>query len=412
MRSTPEAYVLGAWARNIVTVQQDLGAVSRANAAAGVPAGTSAQVPLPGAHLGLTWQTGTDVAAPAEVVALEERCRHADSTRLSLPPEHLARIFLPEPVLSTDLLTHQTLAGRAGDGTLVALGTVRMVAQAGAPGAAGSSGAPSASDAPGAAHAADHATAGAHHAAAGAHHVAAVRAYVEPVWRGRGIGRALLAWQDSTAFSLAAGATPAASTVIGVPIHASMVDRRRLYTAAGFSAATRIEITVRHLGDSPQHPAPPTPGSPAPGWTTRSLEPRDHATAAALLAATRDPHTFLASGLTGPELVAAADPAISRVLLSGSDARGFLLCGFLGAPEQNAGALISAFVVADTGDAPFDAMLAEGFLKDSLRSLWAAAVGNVVFPLTPQAARKWAALLSNMNFRGVSSDPLYTIELP
>lgn len=69
-----------------------------------------------------------------------------------------------------------------------------------------------------------------------------------PKWRGRGIGRSLLAWQDARARQLLIEAWGPDSTLparISNVVEAHQRDRRQLYAAAGFSPASFIGV-YRH----------------------------------------------------------------------------------------------------------------------------------------------------------------------
>ncbi|HZK05850.1 MAG TPA: GNAT family N-acetyltransferase [Actinomycetaceae bacterium] len=325
-------------------------------------------VPVPGDHLGLAWSAGADVSA-AELGALAGRSRIADTGQMVSPAAVLQRVFLPARELSPDLLGHFTLAGRASDGSLAAIGTVRVTAEA-------------------------------------TRHTAAIRAFVDPSWRGRGIGRALLRWQDATAMAMFAKGRAEASA-IGVPIAASMIDRRRLYAAAGFSSATRVEMVARPLGDSSDPIEIEPEGTAAPGWPTRGLARADHGRVSELLGSVADPHAFLVSGLTTQELVAAADPALSRVVLHEGEVRGGILVDAVPAERRGQNASVLGLVLDSA-----DHRVAQGFLADMVRTLWAAALGEVTIALTPAIARTWASALAAQSYRSIALDPLYTIELP
>ena len=88
---------------------------------------------------------------------------------------------------------------------------------------------------------------------------AVVNAYIHPHWRGRGIGRALLYWQDGRARQMLVE-TFGADSDVPASIHnfvdAHMTDRRRLYIAAGFYAKRTFQIMYRELEGSERPPAP------------------------------------------------------------------------------------------------------------------------------------------------------------
>ena len=62
-----------------------------------------------------------------------------------------------------------------------------------------------------------------------------IAASVDPSWRGRGIGRALLTWQDDRARQILATLDPDLPGRIAAYVDEDLEDRRRLYAAAGFS---------------------------------------------------------------------------------------------------------------------------------------------------------------------------------
>lgn len=64
---------------------------------------------------------------------------------------------------------------------------------------------------------------------------ARLRATIDPDLRGRGIGKALLTWQEGRARQLLAEAAPSGPARIVVDVDVHQVDRRRLYAAAGFA---------------------------------------------------------------------------------------------------------------------------------------------------------------------------------
>nr|NLD41565.1 GNAT family N-acetyltransferase [Actinomycetales bacterium] len=285
------------------------------------------------------------------------------------PPSILHRTFLPSGDVEGGPLLHRTLAGRSADGSLIAIGTVRVADE-------------------------------------GDRRMAAVRAIIAPSWRGRGIGRALLSWQDATALLVLVGA-PGEPGVIGVPIAASMVDRRRLYTAAGFSAATRLEVVRRHLGDSPlEGRTSRVHGEAAPGWCARPLESGDTDAVLELLRDLPDPHAFLMHALTHAELLALVEPGLSRVVLEGDTVRGYVLVVPLASRPGADSAVILA--ISLPGAAP---EVRDGVLADTSRTLWSAGYREVMLALTPARAREWARSLTAQSFQGIASDPLYTIEL-
>ena len=80
-----------------------------------------------------------------------------------------------------------------------------------------------------------------------------VNAYIHPHWRGRGLGRALLYWQDGRARQMIVEAFGADSPVpasISNFVDGHMTDRRRLYIAAGFYAKRTFQVMYRDLEGS------------------------------------------------------------------------------------------------------------------------------------------------------------------
>ncbi|WP_159620770.1 GNAT family N-acetyltransferase [Ruania rhizosphaerae] len=70
----------------------------------------------------------------------------------------------------------------------------------------------------------------------------ALAAELEPSWRGRGIGRALLRWQDACAQRLG-------PVVTEIVVDEARIDRRRLCAAAGFAPAGRVHTLVAPVSD-------------------------------------------------------------------------------------------------------------------------------------------------------------------
>lgn len=286
------------------------------------------------------------------------------SSSFELPARALTRIYIPGP--TSDVRAHVGIAGYDRQGTLVAIGAVRIVEDAGRT-------------------------------------VAAIRAMTDPAWHGRGIGRALLAWQDAWALrELGEG-----DSAIGVPIVASAIERRRLYAAAGFSAATRIEVVERRLGDA--HEAVQRTGerAAAAGWPVRELRPTDTDALVPILTDPTDPFGFMLRALTTAELVELADPALSSVVEHDGQVAGGMLVAELPRPEGPRTALVLGLGLRDGGDD-----VARGLLAEQCERLWAAGIETTSFALTPATAQRWARPLASLACVSTASNPLYTIELP
>lgn len=153
-----------------------------------------AQATVPGPHLGLTWRalTGDDAD---QVQALIERCEAVDKPVLRTPRARVEEILArPATGMKAD-----SLGGVDGAGELRAAAFV--------------------------------------HSPLGdeTHARAFISASVDPSWRGRGIGRALLTWQDDRARQILATLDPDLPGRIAAYVDEDLEDRRRLYAAAGFS---------------------------------------------------------------------------------------------------------------------------------------------------------------------------------
>lgn len=150
-----------------------------------------ASAALPGPHLGLTWRT-LEPGDGADVHALWDRSDavdvHGDST---------TRGELEE-ALRAAARSGDTLGGFDPEGILRAAAALVLTSRA------------------------DTAE-------------VRLRATVDPGTRGRGIGKALLGWQDDRARQLLAASAPAGPARIVIDVGRHQGDRRRLYAAAGFA---------------------------------------------------------------------------------------------------------------------------------------------------------------------------------
>ncbi|WP_223403957.1 GNAT family N-acetyltransferase [Occultella gossypii] len=236
--------------------------------------------PPPGAHLGLTWRALT----AADVDTAADLADRAEAVDRSLHPFTRGRIedLLLSPGTEPE---HDSLAGFDGAGVLRAAGLLQVE--------------PS-------------------------HPRVMLWATLDPAWRGRGVGRALLGWQEGRAREILSAA-PGRRGRIGVLVDEHLADRRRMCVAAGY-APTR---TVHNL----ELPLPVDQGSAAPGRAI-AAEPAglrivawypsagDGARAvhdvAFDTAAAQDPQTW--SGL-----LRRLRPAWSFVALDGGDVVGFVI---------------------------------------------------------------------------------------
>ncbi|MGM0385136.1 MAG: hypothetical protein ACQERF_04025 [Actinomycetota bacterium] len=304
---------------------------------------------VPGAHLGLAWSETTPADTDA-VVALAHRCEDVDGTRVRVPRAVLERVLAGTPTDSVSMV------GRDMGRIPRACASVRL-----APGGK----------------------------------EVAVRALIDPTWRGRGVGRAVLAWQDRWARDLLGSASPSA---VAVPIAAALIDRRRLYTAAGFSSRARVELYSRNLDDVP-------PGSPAPGWTIRPVAPSDVARLAD--GGEPDRHAFVAAAMSPGELLETCDRTLSHVAEHDGVAR--------------AAVLVHATV--DAGDRPVGwirGLLAEpgsedglhGLLGTVLRAMRASGLQHTHVYATPAVSARWRAVLMDLACEPIDVELLYSIESP
>lgn len=160
-----------------------------------------AEVVTPPAHLGLTWGRLRPDDAP-EAAELVERCVPVDEPVHAISPGQLRHVL--EVAAETERA--DVVGGRDADGALQAAAWVLRPEYRG--GVA----------------------------------EAYVTATIAPAWRGRGIGRALLTWQDGRARQLLAALGRDTPCRIGAHVDAHATERRRLYVAAGFSLRSRLAV--------------------------------------------------------------------------------------------------------------------------------------------------------------------------
>ena len=152
-------------------------------------------VPYPGNHLGLRWRPMIGRDAPA-VYALISLIEDDDNAIRRTSVDDIADMMEGEN--GRDWV--DTIVGLDAKRNICAVASVRVLR-------------------------------GIHEAA-----TAIVSAYIHPHWRGRGVGRALLYWQDGRARQMLVEAFGAESEVpvsISNLVDAHMTDRRRLYIAGG-----------------------------------------------------------------------------------------------------------------------------------------------------------------------------------
>ncbi|WP_175954171.1 GNAT family N-acetyltransferase [Schaalia sp. Marseille-Q2122] len=176
-----------------------------------------ASVAYPGAHLGLRWRQlipsdGPGIAELARVV------EDADEAIHRISPGAIADLM--EGKHGADLI--DTIVGVDVDGAIGAVASVRVLRSV------------------------DEMA------------VAVVNALIHPRWRGRGLGRALLFWQDGRARQLLVehfGADNPIRAQIMNTVDSHMTDRRRLYIAAGFYAKRTFAIMYREIEGSESAPS-------------------------------------------------------------------------------------------------------------------------------------------------------------
>lgn len=155
---------------------------------------------LPPAHLGLGW-AGLGPTDLPEVAGLLARCAPVDRPVRPLTPAELACVLELAGTRAGAVggARADAVGGRDGDGRLQAAGWVLLTDRSTGPAEA------------------------------------FVTAAVAPSWRGRGIGRQLLTWQDGRARQLLAAQARDVPCRIGAYVDGHAEDRRRLYVAGGFS---------------------------------------------------------------------------------------------------------------------------------------------------------------------------------
>lgn len=175
-----------------------------------------ASVPYPGAHLGLRWRSLIASDAPA-VYDLIRFVESQDHTHHRITASQVADMV--EGELGEDWV--DTIVGIDAAHDICAVATVRVYRSI-----------------------TDQAN-------------AVINAFIHPHWRGRGIGRALLYWQNGRARQMIVetfGADSQIPTSIHNFVDAHMIDRRRLYIAAGFYAKRTFQVMYRELEGAEKPP--------------------------------------------------------------------------------------------------------------------------------------------------------------
>lgn len=317
---------------------------------------------VPGEHLGLSW-TGVEEADLPDIRALLSDAETADDLPVHTAEECIRPMFLPTSA------EHHAMVGRDSAGGVRAAGSVRLLRRAGV-------------------------------------HTVAIVAAVSPSWRGRGIGRAVLAWQDAWGVQLLLG-HPHARGRITTAIPARMTERRRLQTAAGFSSTARLEHYCKVLGDAPavvhRHGEPDR----APKESElRPLQPQDlPALVAFRNELPADPDSVCA--ISFEELVRLADPAISWLVMRSGTLGGGLLAHRTTDRQGRAVAVIDELLLE-----PHDAALGTALISTAWRRMWEEGLAAAHLRLTPRAHAQWQAVLRGLACTPIDADFIYGIEVP
>lgn len=190
------------------------------------------QVALPRNHLGLIWKR-LEARDLAEVAALIRVCEAFDASLHSVNDQRLATFA----EFNLGVIPAEAIVGRDGAGQLQAFAAVEIQIP------------------------------DSHLARA------EVMAFIAPDFRGRGIGRAVLKWQESRSRQLFVEALGVDSTLevrLVNLVDAHMADRRRLYTAAGFRPIRTFDVMYHQYEQTPVTVSQPRNGYQIKPWTVVS----------------------------------------------------------------------------------------------------------------------------------------------
>ncbi|MDO5729903.1 MAG: GNAT family N-acetyltransferase [Actinomycetaceae bacterium] len=188
----------------------------------------SSSIVYPSDHLGLTWRT-LRASDGAEITALIRACEHADNALSSCSEGQIADLL----EFGADGRIADVIVGIDGAHSIRALAWVE------------------ASNPDGEVARAD------------------VNAFVDPAWRGRGIGRAVLKWQEARARQLLVemfGEESQLPARLANLVDSHVSDRRRLYMAAGFAPHRTFQIMHRDFQSAEPDVVEPSGGFTIVPW--------------------------------------------------------------------------------------------------------------------------------------------------
>ncbi|TDE88939.1 GNAT family N-acetyltransferase [Occultella glacieicola] len=319
--------------------------------------------PVPAAHLGLTWRPLTPPDVDSHLTDLANRAEIADR---SLHPFTRSRIahLLSLPGLDPD---RDSLAGFDGTGVLRAAGLVQSE--------------PS-------------------------HPRALLWATLDPAWRGRGVGRALFAWQEDRAREILLEVADGRTSRIGVHVDAHLADRRRMCVAAGYAPVRTTENLELSLSQVPGRPTPVQPdavgnaGVRIAAWTP----------AAGAAARTVHDVAFDGAGAQDPGtwagLVRRLRPAWSFLAVDGAEPVGFVISSH--DPDEDGARVAYTDLLAVRPDRA-GAGIGRALLSTALRAY--AADDMDVARLDVDARNPARDLYAGLGYRLRGAGVLYSIEL-